>query len=260
MTPAAPTSAAMPSPTSANGTARRGGSGASRCALGEHLGDGSGEAGSAGSAEGRARRPAKRTRPPRAPPKARPPQRGRPWWAPLRRASAGSRSGGGGTGVSAGGASTSGSSSGSGTAARRERRPPAANSSPKVLAAWLQVSGSSSALSTAPRSSPRCSSISSASRSIARGPEARHLGRRALVEAAQRLVGDPPPQRQRQQLAIPRRNAIEGFGELFGANHGRLSSVLANLAGAGRLTRRPEFRFHGGRNGGVAESGRLQLP
>ena len=35
------------------------------------------------------------------------------------------------------------------------------------------------------------------------------------------------------------------FGQVFGAGHGRLSSVLAVLAGAGRLTAGPRFRFHG---------------
>jgi hypothetical protein len=91
-------------------------------------------------------------------------------------------------------------------------------------------------------------------------PAARHLRRRALVQAAQRLVRNPPAQRQRQQLAVARGDAIEGFGELLGADHGRLSSVLAVMAGAPRLTARLKFRFYGSRHGGVAESGRLQLP
>ena len=146
ITPAAPTSAAIPSPIRAIGTARRGGSGTSRSRSANISSTASGSAGAAGASS-----------------------TGASATGAGSASSSGSRSGGGGTGASGGGGgSTSGSSSGIGTAARRERLPPAANSSPTVLAAWLQVSGSSSALSTAPRSSPRCRSISSAKCSIAR--------------------------------------------------------------------------------------------
>ena len=50
-------------------------------------------------------------------------------------------------------------------------------------------------------------------------PPPRDLGPVDVVHASEVVVGHAPPQREREQLSIPRVQAVEGGGELFGTDH-----------------------------------------
>ena len=205
----------MPRPISAIGTARRGGSGASRSRSANISSTGSGSAaGSAfatGAGSAARRRLLDRLRIPLAAP-ARAPAA-----APARAPAAPAR--------------PRAPPPARGTAARRERPPPAANSSPSLPAAWLQVSGSSSALSTAPEILAALQ-LHLVRQPLDRArPEAGHLRGRALVQRGRA----PRPGPGGAATATAARDRAEGCDRaLRRAVRGGSRAALKRTGGTGR--------------------------
>ena len=110
---------------------------------------------------------------------------------------------------------------GGGTDTRRAPPPSAANSSPAPADTALQVSHSSSAVQDGPEILASLHAHLVGHPLDRRRAAARHLRRLALVQARQRLVRNASLQRQRQQLAVPRMDAIEVLAELLRSDHER---------------------------------------